>query len=95
MMNAASAAVASLGRSLAAELKPIRVNVVAPGSVNTGVWGHMSAEEIEQFREQAGRRLPVQHIGEPEELAQAFLFLMTNTYTTGTILTIDGGALLT
>lgn len=95
VMNAASAAVAAFARSLAAELKPVRVNVVAPGTVNTGVWKGMTDDEAENFRRRAGESLPVRHIGEPEELAQAFLFLMTNTYTTGTILTVDGGALLT
>ncbi|MGL4608199.1 MAG: SDR family oxidoreductase [Trueperaceae bacterium] len=95
VMNAASAAVASFGRSLAAELKPIRVNVVAPGSVNTGVWGSMSLEQIEKFKQNASSSLPVQHLGEPEELAHAFLYLMTNTYTTGSVLVVDGGAMLT
>lgn len=94
MMNAASAAVASLGRSLAAELKPIRVNVVAPGSVNTGVYGDMSAAERAQFQRWATEQLPVRHLGEPEELAQAYLYLMSNPYTTGTVLVVDGGALL-
>jgi NAD(P)-dependent dehydrogenase (short-subunit alcohol dehydrogenase family) len=94
VMNAASAAVVSFGRSLAAELKPIRVNVVAPGSVNTGVWGSMSQEQIEKFKQNASSSLPVQHLGEPEELAHAFLYLMTNTYTTGSVLVVDGGAML-
>ncbi len=95
MMNAASAAVATLGRSLAAELKPVRVNVIAPGVVDSGVWNTMSDRDREQFRSGYGTSLPVGHLGRPEELAAAFLYMMTNTYTTGAVLPVDGGALLT
>ena len=95
MMNAASAAVASLGRSLAAELKPIRVNVIAPGVVDSGVWDTMTGAERDQFRSGYGSSLPVGHLGRPEELAAAFIYMMTNTYTTGAVLPVDGGALLT
>ncbi|WP_420451737.1 SDR family oxidoreductase [Ilumatobacter sp.] len=95
MMNAASAAVATLGRSLAAELKPIRVNVIAPGVVDSGVWDSMSDTERDGFRSGYGSSLPVGHLGRPEELAAAFLYMMTNTYTTGSVLPVDGGALLT
>ncbi|MEO1063237.1 MAG: SDR family oxidoreductase [Actinomycetota bacterium] len=95
MANAASAAVAALGRSLAAELKPIRVNVVSPGVVDTGVWASMSDAERDRFRTDMAGRLPVGHLGRPEEVASAFLFLMTNTYATGVVLPVDGGQLLT
>lgn len=95
MMNAASAAVASLGRSLAAELKPIRVNIVVPGVVNSGVWAGSNDEAREGLRRWASESLPVRHLGEPEELAQAHIFLMSNTYTTGAVLVVDGGGMLT
>lgn len=95
MMNAASAAVSALGRSLAAELKPTRVNVIAPGVVDSGVWNAMSDGERDQFRAGYGSSLPVGHLGQPEELAAAFIYMMTNTYTTGAVLPVDGGALLT
>jgi NAD(P)-dependent dehydrogenase (short-subunit alcohol dehydrogenase family) len=93
--NAASAAVASLGRSLAAELKPIRVNVIAPGLVNTSVWADMNPDEAATFKQRMAETLSVGHLAEPAELAHAFLFLMTNPYTTGTVLVVDGGLMLT
>ncbi len=95
VMNAASAAVNTLGRSLAAELKPVRVNVIAPGVVDSGVWNAMSEQDRNHFRSDYGKSLPVGHIGQPGELAAAFIYMMTNTYTTGTVLPVDGGALLT
>ncbi len=87
VMNAASGAVAVLGRSLAAELAPVRVNVVAPGVVNSGVWDDTARQGLLEW----GRTLPVGHLGSPEELAAAYLSLITNTYITGVVLPVDGG----
>ncbi|NVO32261.1 SDR family oxidoreductase [Hymenobacter lapidiphilus] len=94
VMSAASAAVAAFGRTLAAELAPVRVNVLAPGVVNTGVWQNLSEEQRKRQAHWARESLPVRHLGEPAELAHAILFLMTNSYTTGTILSVDGGLAL-
>ncbi len=91
VMSAASGAVAVFARTLAAELAPIRVNVIAPGSVNTGVYATQSSEQRAASEQWGRETLPVRHLGQPEELAQAFLYLMTNTYTTGAILPVDGG----
>jgi NAD(P)-dependent dehydrogenase (short-subunit alcohol dehydrogenase family) len=46
------------------------------------------------IKQEAGARLPVGRIGQPEELADAVLFLMKNGYVTGITLTVDGGGLL-
>jgi NAD(P)-dependent dehydrogenase (short-subunit alcohol dehydrogenase family) len=91
VMNAASGAVAALGRSLAAELAPIRVNVLCPGVVNTGVWDETERARLEAWARQS---LPVGHLGQPDELAHAILFLMTNPYVTGILLPVDGGVML-
>ncbi len=93
VMSAASAAVAVFGRSLAAELAPIRVNVIAPGVVDTGVWSNAESQSS-NLAKWAEESLPVQHLGQAEELAQAVLSLMTNTYITGAILPVDGGLTL-
>ncbi|MGL5819997.1 MAG: SDR family oxidoreductase [Phycicoccus sp.] len=87
VMNAARGAVAVLGRSLAAELAPVRVNVIAPGVVNSGVWQDSERPGLVEY----GRSLPVGHLGEPDELAAAYLFMMTAPYVTGTVLPVDGG----
>lgn len=92
MMSAASGAVAVLGRSLAAELAPVRVNVLVPGVVGSGVW---SDEEREGLASWAADALPVAHLGSPPEVAHAVLFLMTNPYVTGVSLPVDGGLLVT
>jgi len=94
IMSAASGAVAAFGRSLALELAPVRVNVIAPGVVDTGVWNNMSKSQKADLAKWGQESLPVQHLGQPEELAYAVLSLMTNPYITGTILPVDGGLTL-
>src|SRR5580693_5239884 len=84
----------ALTRALAVELAPIRVNAVSPGVVRTNLWQNMSSSEREQFFESVGNSLPVGRVGEPYDIAQAYLFLMQEGYTTGQIVVLDGGAVL-
>lgn len=91
MMNAASAAVAVFAKALALEIAPVRVNVVAPGVVATGVW---TEDQKESYKEWAAKTLPVGHLGSADELADAYLSLLTNPYMTGSVVTVDGGLTL-
>lgn len=84
VIGAINGAIESLTLSLALELSPIRVNAVAPGFIDTrGV----DAER----RAQIEASLPARRIGHPQDVARAILYLMENPYTTGTVLTVDGG----
>ncbi|MEA5603823.1 SDR family oxidoreductase [Nostoc sp. UHCC 0252] len=95
VIAAANAAVAVFGRTLALELSPIRVNAIAPGIVeDTSVLSYQSESERSDLSKWAEASLPVQHLGQAEELAQAVLSLMTNLYITGVILPVDGGVTL-
>jgi NAD(P)-dependent dehydrogenase (short-subunit alcohol dehydrogenase family) len=84
----------ALTRALAIELAPIRVNAVSPGIVRTNLWQTMSSAERDQLFESVGQRLPVGRVGEAHDLAQAYLFLMQEGFSTGQIVVVDGGALL-
>jgi len=88
------AAMEGLTRALAVELAPIRVNLVAPGIVKTPLWASFSADERDALYAQTAARLPVGHVGEPAEIAEAYLYLMRQTYTTGEVLRVDGGGAL-
>ena len=79
---------------LARELAPLRVNALSPGLVETPVWDGMPAEARDAMFRQAAGSLPVGRIGTPADLGEAALFLMTNGYTTGVVLDVDGGARL-
>ncbi len=94
VMSTVNCAVEGLGRALAIELAPIRVNVISPGIIDTPRYATMSSVEREAMFEQLTKKLPVGHVGKPEEVAEGILFLMTNTFMTGQTLFIEGGHLL-
>jgi NAD(P)-dependent dehydrogenase (short-subunit alcohol dehydrogenase family) len=84
----------ALTRALAIELAPIRVNAVSPGVVRTNLWQKMSPAEREQLYESVGKRLPVGRVGEAHDIAQAYLFLMKEGFSTGQTVVVDGGTVL-
>lgn len=88
------AAMEGLTRALAVELAPIRVNIVSPGMVRTSLWANMAEADRAVLYRQTSDRLPVGHVGDPAEIAQAYLYLMRQTYSTGQVLVVDGGGLL-
>jgi len=85
------AAMEGFTRAMALELAPLRVNLVAPGLVRTDLWSSFSASEREKMFAYFGGALPVAHVGEPEEIAKSYLYLMTQTYSTGQCIVADGG----
>jgi len=87
-------AVEALTRALAVELAPIRVNAVSPGVLRSPLWAGMSEAEREQMYWDIADAIPVGRIGEVGDAAQAYLYCMTQTFTTGTVLTVDGGTVL-
>jgi len=84
----------ALTRALALELAPIRVNGVSPGVVRTNLWQNMPVVEREDMYESVGKSLPVGRVGQPHDIAQAYLFLMQEGFNTGQTLVVDGGTVL-
>jgi NAD(P)-dependent dehydrogenase (short-subunit alcohol dehydrogenase family) len=84
----------ALTRALAVELAPIRVNAVAPGVVRSDLWREMSEEDRSAMYDSLSEALPVGRVGEVADIADAFLYLMRNGYSSGTIVTVDGGSVL-
>jgi NAD(P)-dependent dehydrogenase (short-subunit alcohol dehydrogenase family) len=84
-------AVDFLTRSLAVELAPIRVNAVSPGVIDTGAWDPLGEDGKKALFDHVSATSPLGRIGTSEEVAQAVLFAMTNTFMTGMMLKIDGG----
>ena len=87
-------AMEGLTRALAVELAPIRVNIVSPGVVRTPLWGGMTDEDRENLYRQTAAALPVGHVGDAAEIAEAYLYLMRQSYGTGQVVVVDGGAVL-
>ncbi|XP_041647796.1 carbonyl reductase family member 4 [Cheilinus undulatus] len=73
-------------RSLAKEVasRGIRVNLLAPGFIRTDMTSGLKEED-------GARSIPLGRFGEPEEVAQAALFLLESSYVTGQVLVVDGG----
>ena len=87
-------AVVTLTRSLAVELAPIRVNAVAPGVVRSPLWDGIPETQREEMYADVGRKLLLGRVGEPEDMAEAYLFLMRERFITGEVIDVDGGASL-
>jgi NAD(P)-dependent dehydrogenase (short-subunit alcohol dehydrogenase family) len=84
----------ALTRALAVELAPIRVNAVSPGVVRTNLWQSMAAAERDDLYKNVGNSLPVGRVGEARDVAQAYLFLMQEEFSTGQTVVVDGGTVL-
>ena len=79
-------------KALAKELGPsnIRVNSIAPGSIDTSMNANLTKEEIEQLQEQ----IPLGRIGKVEDIAKCVKWLVNDTYTTGQIISVNGGGVI-
>ncbi|WP_131745007.1 SDR family oxidoreductase [Frankia sp. Cppng1_Ct_nod] len=88
-------AIEAYARALALELRPTRINVVRPGSTDTplfrGLIGAADGPAGDSAVAAAGAALPLGRVATPAEAAAAALFLMVNSYVTGTVVTVDGG----
>jgi NAD(P)-dependent dehydrogenase (short-subunit alcohol dehydrogenase family) len=95
--SATKAALRSFSRTLAAELiaRNIRVNSVAPGPIETPIFGRtgLSQEALDEFASGIVSRVPMKRIGKPEEVAGTVAFLASNdaSYITGVEINVDGG----
>ncbi|KAF2104812.1 oxidoreductase [Rhizodiscina lignyota] len=83
---------------LANELKEkkIRVNCVVPGMVQTELWDKLGVPKDKQKDnfEKAANNLPVGFVATPEDIAEAYIYVLRADYTNGTLITIDGGGVL-
>jgi len=91
VIGAVTAALPRLVANLALELAPIRVNVVAPGFVDTPLSASILGDQLEQRREQLRSTLPIGRVVGPEDVAALAVHLMTNTALTGATYDVDGG----
>ncbi|HEY1702339.1 MAG TPA: SDR family oxidoreductase [Trebonia sp.] len=89
-----AAAIEGLTRGLAVELAPVRVNAVRPGAIRTPLWDPVPQERRTALFAALAERTLAKTVGEPDQIAAAHLYLMDNRFVTGTVLTVDGGAVL-
>ena len=87
--SATKAGIDGMTKSLAKELGPsnIRVNAIAPGIIDTSMNNKFSEEEINDIKEE----IPLERVGKPEEITKCIEWLLEDNYTTGQVISINGG----
>ena len=93
LYSVSKAGIDGLTKALAKELGPsnIRVNSIAPGIINTDMCKSFSKEEIDQIKEE----IPLERIGKVEDISRCVNWLINEEYTTGQIISINGGWIIT
>jgi NAD(P)-dependent dehydrogenase (short-subunit alcohol dehydrogenase family) len=91
LISAVTAAMPALTRSLALDLAPVRVNLIAPGFVDTPLSASILGDELHARREQLRATLPIRRVVGPRDVAILAVDLMANTAATGATFDIDGG----
>ena len=83
------AAINGFTKSLAKEVGPsnIRVNAIAPGIIDTEMNQMLTSQDLENIR----KEIPLEKIGKPEEIAKCAKWLIEDNYTTGQVISVNGG----
>ena len=95
IVGAANGALESLTRALALELKPVRVNCVSPGVIDTPIRAAMPEAARRDMLAKTAAALPVGRVGLGEDIARQIFAFMTIGFATGSIVYLDGGGLVT
>ena len=90
-VSALTAALSAMTKSLAYELAPIRVNLIAAGFVDTPLAAEILGDRIDARREELRTKLPIRRVISAGDIATLAVHLMTNTAVTGATFDIDGG----
>lgn len=80
-------------RGLSVDLAPIRVNVVCPGAIHTEFFNVIPKEALEATVEKLAKETLLNRVGQPEDVAEAYLYFMKDKFATGTMVFSDGGKL--
>ena len=93
LYSVSKAGLDGLTKALAKELGPsnIRVNSIAPGMIDTQMNANLSVQDLEHIKEE----IPLGNIGKPKDIARCVNWLVEDEYTTGQIISINGGWVIT
>jgi NAD(P)-dependent dehydrogenase (short-subunit alcohol dehydrogenase family) len=90
-LAAVNGAIERMVPPLAAELAPVRVNVVSPGVIDTAWWSFLDEDAKQAQFESVAAAQPVPRVGTSADVAAAVIYLIGATFVTGTVLPVDGG----
>lgn len=94
LATAVTSATEGLARGLAVDLKPIRVNVVSPGAVNTELFSSFPKEMVDGMLENFKAKSTTGTVARPEDVAESYVYLMKDQFVTGTVIETNGGSVL-
>jgi NAD(P)-dependent dehydrogenase (short-subunit alcohol dehydrogenase family) len=84
-------ALPTLIANLALELAPVRINLIAPGFVDTGLSATILGDQLDARRDQLRATLPIRRVVQADDVARLAVHIMVNTALTGATFDIDGG----
>jgi NAD(P)-dependent dehydrogenase (short-subunit alcohol dehydrogenase family) len=91
LIASATAAMPPFVAALALELAPVRVNLIAPGFVDTPLSASLLGDQLENRRNELRTTLPIGRVVGPDDVAALAVHIMTNTALTGATYDVDGG----
>ncbi|KAH7265514.1 uncharacterized protein BKA55DRAFT_559127 [Fusarium redolens] len=94
VLKAAAGGIEPMTRALCIDLKPVRVNCVTPGFVHTALFDGFPQDVRDVIFPSMEKDSVVGRLGTPEELAEAYVYLMKCTFATGSIVVVDGGRIV-
>jgi NAD(P)-dependent dehydrogenase (short-subunit alcohol dehydrogenase family) len=89
--SSATAALPPFTAALALEMAPVRVNLIAPGFVDTALSASLLGDQLEARRDQLRAALPIGRVVGPADVAALAVHIMVNTALTGATYDVDGG----
>jgi NAD(P)-dependent dehydrogenase (short-subunit alcohol dehydrogenase family) len=94
VITGSRSAVIGLGKNLALDLRPIRVNVVSLGAVDTDTWSHLPQEAREKTFQALVTKSTTGRIADASDVAEAYIYCMKDRNVTGSVISTNGGTLL-
>ena len=94
MLALIGAGINGLTRQLAFDLAPVRVNCVAPGVIETDLWESMGEEGKKTFFKDHESKIPTGKVGQPEDVAEAYVYLLKDKNATGIVVNSNSGVFL-
>jgi NAD(P)-dependent dehydrogenase (short-subunit alcohol dehydrogenase family) len=91
LIHAVTTATPALIENLALDIAPVRVNLIAPGFVDTPLSARLLGEGLDARRDQLRETLPIRRVVGPEDVAALAVHVMSNTALTGATYDVDGG----
>jgi len=83
-----------LTRQFALDLRPLRVNLVSPGAVETELWDGLPADKRGEMMEGFASKMATGRVGRPEDVAESYLYCMRDGNVTGSVVSTNGGHLV-